>query len=116
MMRAEFIKLSQSDQRTQNRWSLAFIAGFAVFSLIGCWFAPRLEFDWSKSLDWSAFLAFVVVSVLCLVWLARRSSRNELRCPHCRKGLQAFAVQIVIASGRCGFCGGRILEHADAEP
>ena len=53
-----------------------------------------------------ALLMFYVMA-----WLPKRRLRQlGLICPTCRKQLIGLASQDVIATGRCGFCGGQVFD------
>lgn len=39
----------------------------------------------------------------------------NLTCPSCGKGLVGLSSQVVIATGRCGFCGKQVLDSDEQE-
>jgi ribosomal protein L37AE/L43A len=67
-----------------------------------------------KSLD--PFVLSVMLAGLfgSSAWVLLRSKRMEqkkgLRCPHCRRSFRE-RFSVLIASGRCGFCGGEVLQE-----
>ena len=53
-----------------------------------------------------AFLAFYFVARYPL----RRMRSLGLLCPACQKMLVGFSSQVVVATGRCGHCGAKVLK------
>jgi len=58
-------------------------------------------------------VSFPVIAAIMFYGVARYPQRRRrelgLTCPHCQKALVGLSSQIVIATGRCGFCGARFL-------
>jgi hypothetical protein len=49
-------------------------------------------------------------------WPKRRMKSLGVICPHCRKALVGLNSQVVIATGKCGFCGDKVLEDRNNQP
>jgi ribosomal protein S27E len=100
------------------------LSGFVFIALIGVAGLPTLFI--AKRVDtlgfdalcvWVTCISFPAIAVLMFYFLARfpkqRARRLGLTCPSCGRALVAFTTtQVVIATGRCGFCGAQMLESA----
>ena len=55
----------------------------------------------------------IMVAALSFVWIrtSRLPKRFGLRCPECKKPVVGMS-SLVIATGRCGHCGGKVLDEA----
>ena len=116
MNRAEFIAQSKQGQRRNLIWSSAFLAALAIFGLAGHGVVALLDFTKPTAVKFGILAVFLVFAIIVLISVVRISVRVQIRCRQCRKEFGPISTQIVIASGRCGFCGTRLLEDAGAEP
>lgn len=113
MTRVEFIQLVKDDQRAQIRQVVWLMGAIATFGGVTAWLAKRWEeqlLDPGQPYLWlmcGLAMAFVGVAVA----VVRIGNKSLLKCVHCRKCLGGFPAQVVVASGRCGFCGQRILDE-----
>jgi hypothetical protein len=114
MTRAEFIeknKVVAKNENSNNRWLFLFLGVFAVFLFCVEEYGKNLsEFFRGPFLMLVFFGGFFGI----IVFIARRSAKNRqelsLFCPHCKKALLGISFKIVVASGRCGRCGGIVLD------
>jgi hypothetical protein len=114
MTRAEFVEKNERLQKTLNqvnRWIFGFLAVF-VFVLI-------YMNKWGSSVPEEVrgpILVFVLFGGLfgIVIFFGRRTAKRRrefgLFCPHCNKDFLGISYQITAASGRCGRCGGVVLE------
>jgi hypothetical protein len=58
-----------------------------------------------------AFAVMAAAWSFILIRTSRLTKRFGLQCPECKKPLFGMS-SVVIASGRCGHCGGRVLDDA----
>ena len=58
-------------------------------------------------------VSFLLVAAIMFYGLVEypkhRLRQLGLRCPNCNKQLVGLSSQVVVATGRCGFCGGQVL-------
>ena len=114
MTRQEFIKRRDKQRKVGAVWG--FIAFVILIGPIGfmAWLEPRRE-DLPVHV-WTVLnvVAFsLMVAGLSLAWImpSRLSKRLGLCCPECKKPVLGMS-SLVIATGRCGHCGGRVLDDA----
>ena len=109
---SEFIeKLRQHRRRTCPLGFLVMVSWF------GFAFVSSNLFRENPLLFVATFITYFVVSCVGLRSWARRSiDQLSLDCPGCSKwliGRKGRRSEIVIATGRCGACGARVLEDAE---
>jgi hypothetical protein len=110
----EFIR---NRDRYRHRGAFGALAGLVLFMgplFLLAHFEQEHE-TWTKG-SWRALTVFGVVVMVAVwplvwVWSSRLATRFGLRCPHCRKEVVGMS-SIVIATGNCGYCGGRVLDEA----
>jgi hypothetical protein len=75
--------------------------------------ADRVGFD-----KWCVLITAVSVIVFAsgmfysvARWPKKKIQMIGVNCPHSRKALVGLSSQVVIATGKCGFCGNRVLEE-----
>jgi len=95
---------------------LIFFAAIIVAASVGTPLARHVE---EHGLDLPTLLLLLVAVVVigiptayCLgPWHSRKIRQLGLLCPHCQKPLIGhMSSQVVVATGNCGFCGGRVLD------
>ena len=114
MTRQEFIT-KRNKQRNVGA-VCALVALVILFAPVGfmAWLEPRRSelpaHVWSV-LNFAAIaLVFVGLSLVVIIpW--RLKKRAGLCCPECKKSVLEMS-SLVIATGRCGHCGGRVLDDA----
>jgi hypothetical protein len=113
MTRQEFIKLVKADLKAQRRQVMLLMGLVLIFSLVGMSLVNRASDQIlhlrSQEL-WLLLALTVLVAALAVVGL-RLTGKALLRCPHCRKCLGGISSQVVVACGRCGFCGMQIIDE-----
>jgi len=114
MTRQQFI---QGRNRCRNSlaigtlvWAVLFFGPAGLMS----WLEPRrgdLPSHIWLGLNICAFS--IMAASLLFVWIRtlRLNKRFGLQCPECKKPLLGTS-SIVISSGRCGHCGGKVLDDA----
>ena len=111
MTRQEFI---QSRNRYRNAAAFsALIWVILFFGPIGfmAWLEPNrgeLPVTIWRALNLGAFV--IMAAALAFVWIrsSRLIKRFGLCCPECKKPVVGMS-SLVIATGRCGHCGGKVL-------
>ena len=114
MTRAEFIERNDCQKRNSdrvNKWLLGYLA---VFALVLIWFGKYRDVL-PKGMGQSIAMLTLFAGLFgILIFFGRRAQRQRrklgLFCPHCNKDMLGIAFQIAVASGRCGRCGGIVLE------
>jgi hypothetical protein len=112
MTRQEFIQ-----NRNRYRNAVAVVVLIFVFLFWGTIFLMAwLQQNRSDSLMniWPALNvgAFaIMVAAFSFLWIrtSRLITRFGLRCPECKKPVFGMS-RLVIATGRCGHCGGKVLD------
>ena len=107
----EFKTGVEAYRRVEIRSCAIFVLLIALASLPACLIASRI--------DRTGFDIWCAVAILALVcpasiigiyamgrWPQSSLEKLGLLCPHCRKALAGLSSQVVIATGRCGFCVG----------
>jgi uncharacterized membrane protein len=114
MTRDELVKKSQEIQRRANLFLLPVIICPVVVAVFVIGLADPLKKMLSHRAANIIFIAGVIGMYVILFVAAgfakRRRKRLECVCPQCKKDLSVPLIQLAIASGRCGKCGGIILE------
>ena len=108
MTRAEFIQSFRQSQKRQNRFGFGVCGLLALTAIAGIPFAEAVDLD-HPSPVLIVFGLFGAVMVVGACVLVRLSLKATLKCPRCGKQIVGLSGQVVIASGRCGYCGETIL-------
>jgi hypothetical protein len=112
--RQEFIKKRDKQRKVGGVCGL--VALVILFAPVGfmAWFEPRRDelpaHVWAVLNVVAISLMVVGLSLVCIIPL-RLSKRLGLCCPECKKSVLNMS-SLVIATGRCGHCGGRVLDDA----
>lgn len=113
MTRQKFIDLVKADRKAQLRQVGVLMALILVFAVLGVNLVKQAE-EKLLRLDspqlWILISFAVVVAVLAVLGL-RLTGKALLRCPHCQRCLGGLPAQVVVGSGRCGFCGEQVIEQ-----
>src|SRR5678815_3823270 len=115
MTRPEFIQLAKTDLKRQNRQAVLLMGLMSMFALAGGTLVNHVGDEILRLNSpqlWLLMALTVIVLVLAVLGL-RITSKNLLRCPHCRKCLGGYAAQVVVGCGCCGFCGERIIDDTE---
>jgi hypothetical protein len=114
MTRKEFIQRGDKQRKVSALWALVALA--MLIGPIGfmAWLEPR-HGDWPTYI-WTILHVVMIVLMVAgvtssFIIPSRLSKRLGLCCPECKKPLLAMSA-LVIATGRCGHCGGRVLDDA----
>lgn len=113
MTRKKFIQLTRKDLRAQLRQVVYLMVVIASFGGLGAVLVKRWE-DQMLQIDRPFFWVLVGLGLLACAAAAgvvRVGDKHMLKCPHCRKCVGGVSSQVVVASGRCGFCGERIVDE-----
>jgi hypothetical protein len=114
MTRAEFVEKNACLQKTlnhANKWLLGFLAVFAFFFIYLDKYGHSVPEEVRGSiLVFSLFAGLFGIVIFFGRRTAKRRRELGLFCPHCNKDFLGISFQITAASGRCGRCGGVILE------
>jgi hypothetical protein len=99
MKREDLVRLARTQLRT------AFLVLFVLLGGLGLSLSGALErIDPSWSPSW-VIPALGVFAIVVMVGFAHRGLIGLPRCPHCRRLLTGWLLNIAIASGNCGYCG-----------
>jgi hypothetical protein len=114
MTREEFIKTRDKQRKVGAVCGLfAMVILFAPLAFMA-WLEPgRSELPahvWTILNVAAISLMVGGLSLVCII-LMRLSKRFGLCCPECKKSVLNMS-SLVIATGRCGHCGGRVLDDA----
>jgi hypothetical protein len=113
MTRAEFIEKSETQKKNSDRINKWFFGYLAVFALFFVWLKK-----YGNALPEGVRGSIIIIGLFgglfaIMIFFGRRAQKQRrelgLYCPHCKKDLIGISLQIVIASGHCGRCGGVIL-------
>lgn len=115
MTRSEFIVSLKADRRAQVLQSIALVVAMAFLGVSSLLLARLTGADQGENTGRFALLLVCAgaVALVSVVLAFRKLGRAMARCPHCRAYLGGLCSQVVIACGRCGGCGARLLEDAD---
>jgi len=114
MTLSEFQENSRRYRRGEFLQCIWLLAGFL---LAGLPMVPIVRHIEHSGLDVTS-IAMIVMLALCSIFLVsfgvihqprRTRERLGLNCPSCGNALVQLSAQIVVATGRCGFCGGQVL-------
>ena len=103
--------------RYRNATALTSLAAFGVFmgtAFLMTQLEPQRD-RWPRA-SWIAMCVaagVILVAAFPLMWFAasKLATRFGMRCPHCTKVVDRMS-SLVIATGKCGRCGGRVLDDA----
>ena len=103
----------KAGRKLERWWAVFFLVLLLIAFIPFCWMESRVNrtgFDtWCifiGAIDFSLF----VITVLYISRLLKKRLRDlGLLCPNCGKQITALSSQVVIATGKCGHCGGRVL-------
>src|SRR5262249_41358097 len=92
-----------------------FMAGVVTMTGVGSLVAQRVKEVGFDALSIVVLLAAFIGIVALMGYGAVRYPNRRMRelgllCPSCKKQLITFGSQVVIATGRCGYCGEKVLE------
>jgi hypothetical protein len=114
MIRAEFIEKNEAQQKRAGnlgKWLLGYLAIYILLFVCMTKYGQSVPDEVRGPISviglFAGFFGILVFSV-------RRATKSRrefgLFCPHCKKDLLGLSFQIVVASVRCGRCGGIVLE------
>ena len=91
--------------------ALALVIAIAFLGISSLQLARFTGADQGENTGRFALLLFSAggVALAGVVVAFRKLGRGLARCPHCRAYLGGLSSQVVIACGRCGSCGERLL-------
>jgi DNA-directed RNA polymerase subunit RPC12/RpoP len=98
-------------------WLLGMIVGGLLWSLI-CHdranYYEHVAHD-TDPLFATLFISYMVGGIALIIWLQFRHERKlGYFCPHCHKRFLKPHLDAVMATGKCGRCGGQILDEKPA--
>jgi hypothetical protein len=114
MTRQEFI--AKRNKQRKDGAVCALVALVIIVAPVGlmAWLEPRRSalpaHVWSI-LNFAAIALMVVGLSLVVIFPWRLKKRAGLCCPECKKSVFEMS-SLVIATGRCGHCGGKVLDDA----
>ena len=115
MTRQEFIKNRDKQRKTGIVSSLAMLVCLFAPVVFMAWLEPRRselpEHAWTIS-NVAAITVMVVGILSSFIIQMRLTKRLGFNCPECKKSVFGMSA-LVIATGRCGHCGARVLDDAD---
>lgn len=115
MTRKELIHHTRTDWRQELiRCSVLFV----MIGLFGCLMIQLGDY-WAwhggpnnpKSLELWLVIGLKIGWAILVAKILMAMSKRQIKCPHCKKPLIGFARQVVIGSGRCGFCGEQVIDE-----
>jgi hypothetical protein len=112
MTRAEFVERNKEVSKNVdrgNKWFLVFLGFFAVFFFILDKFGNNVP-AFIRGPILVLFGGMLGIAILLGTRATRRRRELGLLCPHCKKDFLGISYQFVVASGRCGHCGGVVLD------
>jgi hypothetical protein len=114
MTRQEFIERDQTLKKTVEKSALRWVVSglivtVAVFAYIAYLKPPPR--DWRTG---GLLIGLLILWIGGMLWAMRSYRRKiiclQLQCPTCKSlFVNRWEVHTVIATGRCGFCGGTVL-------
>jgi hypothetical protein len=115
MKRETFIKNAEI-QRRQEIFSVAVLLACVFIAFLpAAILAERFDaigFDLPSTLIALASFSIIGIAMYYFIYSLprKRATQRGLVCPNCKRCFNPFTQQIVIASGRCGRCGYKILD------
>ncbi len=113
MTRAELISKSEAIQKSAKKVFLpllAYLLSLATFLWWANFHKNIISEEVSGIIILIGFFGMYVVLFATAGITAKQSKRFGCACPNCKKELRTINLRIAIASGRCGFCGGVVVE------
>ena len=112
--RQEFIERRDKQRKISGIWSIVLLLLMFGPVCFMAWLEPRRHdlpaHVWTFLSYTTIFLIFgVLASIYINTW--RLTRRFGVCCPECKKSVMQMQA-LVIATGRCGHCGGRVLDDA----
>jgi len=120
MTKQEFITQHQRQESELNRrlgrWMMVLFVGILAMIPLGDRIEKsELNETWVKGVLVSVFVG-LLAGLGALAWyVVRLQKRHSHHCPHCRKPFIGLAANIVIATGNCGDCGGKVFDDVKKE-
>jgi hypothetical protein len=113
MTRAELVLKSETIQKSAKRMVLPLLV--YVLLLAGfLWWANFHKDIFSEStigfVGITGFLGIYVILIVTALFATKRKKSFGCVCPNCKKDLLAGMLRLAIASGRCGYCGGIVVD------
>src|SRR5262245_42537937 len=109
MKRDELLKNLKAARGYGYRALIPYLLILATFAAVTWWYALSNEARANPRISGFMLLGFIALvygGLIPTAILRRRFQRRlGLECPGCRKLLEGFHAQIVVASRRCGRCG-----------
>ena len=114
MTRQEFIECRDRYRRTVAPWGLVALCVFVGTIALMAHIEPKCE-SWPTPIWLGMNVGAVALMVgavsTAVIKEARLARRLGISCPHCRRRL-TMMMALVVASGRCGNCGAKVLDDA----
>jgi hypothetical protein len=111
MTKSDFISRQTALKSYALKLAMTHLAGLACFIL----WPEKKGPDGLDHLFVFCFFSYLFVGICLVAWLQIRRQR-QLRacCPKCKKRFGPKSAQVVLATGKCGSCGERILDDFPA--
>ena len=113
MTRAELILKSEALQKSGKKVFVPLLAYLLLLMAFVWWanFHKNIVPEKTTGVIFlGGFIGMYLVLFATAAIMAKRSKRFGCACPNCKKELRTISLRIAIASGRCGYCGGIVVE------
>ncbi|HXA44586.1 MAG TPA: hypothetical protein VNZ25_03695 [Candidatus Angelobacter sp.] len=111
MTKDEFISRQETMKHYGHKIALLWLTGFGAFALCSVPFGTYIkQNEWVQSLFAICFLIYFVGGIVFISLLNRRNQKKlGIICPNCAKPLFRTSAKSIIATGKCGRCGEKII-------
>jgi hypothetical protein len=113
MTRAELISKSEAIQKSAKKTFLPLLAYVLLLAGFLWWANFHKDIFPEKTVGFmgiAGFLGIYVILIVTTLFAAKRRNAFGCACPNCKRELVAGVLRLAIASGRCGYCGGVVVE------
>jgi len=113
MTRAELVIKSEAIQKSAKRNFLPLLAYVVLLAGFLWWVNFHKDIVSGKMIQIIGGVGFVGIYVFAIITAlvaGKRRKQFGCACPNCKRELVAGLLRVAIASGRCGYCGGVVVD------
>jgi pilus assembly protein TadC len=113
MTRAELVSKSEAIQKSAKRLFLPLLVYVLLLAGFLWWANFHKDIFSERTIGFigiAGFLGIYVILIVTALFAVKRRKGFGCACPNCKKELVAGVLRLAIASGRCGHCGGIVVD------